>query len=224
MKFNIIKSLEKIIKQVMKMLSKIAFKLTHVHLLLIVIGVLLLCSIFGGCLKEGMSEGEHIKDVAKKHGYDGSIDNSADKEKEEYDKIKKGIDKLPKHKESSNDTHGKYGNLDESSSHLSKHVKGPHGEDILATPENTVQGISKNQIPPGQEDLYILKSEIVPPVCPACPSTSVCPREKPCPACPPCGRCPEPAFECKKVPNYQASMGPKMEARPVLSDFSQFGL
>ena len=190
----------------MKMLSKIAFKLTHVHLLLIVIGVLLICSIFGGCLKEGMSN----EDDEKSKDHEEAKD---DKESKEHEKAS---DK--------EDTHGKYGNLDESSSPLSKHVKGPRGEDILATPENTVQGISKNQIPPGQEDLYILKSEIVPPVCPACPSTSVCPREKPCPACPPCGRCPEPAFECKKVPNYQASMGPKMEARPVLSDFSQFGL
>ena len=53
---------------------------------------------------------------------------------------------------------------------------------------------------------YILKSEIVPPVCPKCPDSKTCPalaRQKPCPACPPCGRCPEPAFECKKVPNYE---------------------
>jgi len=226
MKFGIVKSLEKMMKAIMKMLSKIAFKLTHLHLLLIVIGVLLVCSIFRGCLKEGMSEGEHIKDIAKKHGYDGSVDNSAEKEKEEYNKIKEETDKLPKRDEDEgdDDTLGKYGSVKGKSTHLSKHVKGPHGEDILATPENTVQGIPKSQIPPGQDDLYILKSEIVPPVCPACPSNAVCPREKPCSPCPPCARCPEPAFECKKVPNYKASMGPKMEPRAVLSDFSQFGL
>ena len=45
----------------------------------------------------------------------------------------------------------------------------------------------------------------MPPVCPKCPQRSVCPREKPCPACPPCGRCPEPAFTCKKVPNYSTA-------------------
>ena len=28
------------------------------------------------------------------------------------------------------------------------------------------------------EDLYILKSEIVPPVCPACPQSAACPREE----------------------------------------------
>ena len=65
-------------------------------------------------------------------------------------------------------------------------------------------GIPANQIPAGQEDLYILKSSVVPPVCPMCPSMTV-PRQEPCPACPACERCPEPAFECKKVPNYDAA-------------------
>ena len=54
-------------------------------------------------------------------------------------------------------------------------------------------------------DNYILKSQIVPPVCPACPQSSACPRDKPCPPCAPCARCPEPSFECKKVPNYNSS-------------------
>ena len=54
--------------------------------------------------------------------------------------------------------------------------------------------LHRHQIPRGEEDKYVLKSSIVPPVCPKCPSSSVCPREKPCPACPPCARCPEPAF------------------------------
>ena len=67
-------------------------------------------------------------------------------------------------------------------------------------------GIPGSQIPPGQEDLYILKSEVVPPVCPACPPQIMkCKggddNQKP-PPCPPCARCPEPSFECKKVPNY----------------------
>ena len=84
-------------------------------------------------------------------------------------------------------------------------------------------GIPKSQIPSGQENLYILKSQIVPPVCPACPSSSVYPRQEPCPACPPCGRCPEPAFECKKVPNYNAINNDYLPA-PVLNDFSTFGM
>jgi hypothetical protein len=84
-------------------------------------------------------------------------------------------------------------------------------------------GIPKSQIPKGDEDLYILKSQIVPPVCPACPTVSSCPRKEPCPACPACARCPEPSFDCKKVPNY-SSNDDRYLPRPVLADFSQFGM
>ena len=112
------------------------------------------------------------------------------------------------------------------------------------------QGVPKGQIPPGQEDLYILKSEVVPPVCPACPAAAaVCPRQEPCPPCPACARCPEPSFECKKVPNYGVlnnqslsgsnynsinnqslsgsnynSVNNQFLPVPVLSDFSSFGM
>jgi hypothetical protein len=98
------------------------------------------------------------------------------------------------------------------------------------------QGIPKSQIPPGDEDLYILKSQVVPPVCPACPT---CPQvnqsnnssvfgssfvgEEKCPPCPACARCPEPSFECKKVPNYSAINNDYLPV-PVLNDFSTFGM
>ena len=82
-------------------------------------------------------------------------------------------------------------------------------------------GLPGSQIPPGQEDLYILKSQVVPPVCPACP-TGACARDEPCPACPACARCPEPSFECKKVPNYNA-INEDYLPQPIVSDFSSFG-
>ena len=89
------------------------------------------------------------------------------------------------------------------------------------------QGIPSSQIPPGQDDLYILKSEIVPPVCPVCPAmkcdASSSGGEKKCPPCPPCARCPEPAFECKKVPNYNSN-NESAFPHPVLNSFSQFGM
>lgn len=81
-------------------------------------------------------------------------------------------------------------------------------------------GIRASDIPEGDEDLYILKSEVVPPVCPKCPDI-VRYRDKPCPPCPPCGRCPEPAFECKKVPSYKSARD--SIPIPVLADFSTFG-
>lgn len=87
-------------------------------------------------------------------------------------------------------------------------------------------------IPPGQEDLYILKTQVVPPICPACPSINACSVEngkEKCPPCKPCGRCPEPSFECKKSYNYNSSgsgSGPGTGnlPMPVLNDFSTFGM
>jgi len=79
--------------------------------------------------------------------------------------------------------------------------------------------ISSDKIPRGKEDLYILKSQIVPPVCPACPNVTTCPSKKDCSPCPPCGRCPEPSFDCKKVPNYTTNGD---LPRPLVNDFSKF--
>ena len=112
------------------------------------------------------------------------------------------------------------------------YVQGPYGNTVAGGSSNGYgntyystmpQGIPASQIPPGQEDLYILKSEIVPPVCPACPTSSACPRQEKCPPCPACARCPEPSFECKKVPNYNA-IDDNYLPQPVLNDFSTFGM
>jgi hypothetical protein len=54
-----------------------------------------------------------------------------------------------------------------------------------------------------KDNMYMLKSESIPPICPACPQTTACPKKKPCPPCPPCARCPDNNFECKKIPNYK---------------------
>lgn len=89
----------------------------------------------------------------------------------------------------------------------SEYTESYNNMNYSTNPYNSVypQGVSKNQIPPGEEDLYILKSEIVPPVCPACPPTTICPKkDEPPPPCPPCERCPEPDYTCKLVPNYTA--------------------
>lgn len=112
------------------------------------------------------------------------------------------------------------------------YATGPYGNTVAGVNTNNSsnqyssslpQGIPGRMIPPGQEDLYILKSEVVPPVCPACPSSSACPRTEKPPPCPACARCPEPNFECKKVPNYNAANDSYMPV-PVLSDFSSFGM
>lgn len=137
-----------------------------------------------------------------------------------------------------------YGNDDNTSNNIGKYGKqqgsssssyiGPAGDTVLVdNPRQPLQipmpkqpqplGIPKSQIPAGNEDMYILKSQVIPPVCPACPTMSSCPRPAPYPPCPPCSRCPEPAFDCKKVPNYKNAENSYLP-RPVLADFSQFGM
>jgi hypothetical protein len=79
---------------------------------------------------------------------------------------------------------------------------------------NAGTGIPKSAIPIGKEDLYVLKSEIVPPVCPVCPAPIIYSgsnaaqkqyeKERPCPAC---ERCPEPIVDCKKVIKYKRDGG-----------------
>tara|TARA_Y100001970_G_C14195503_1_gene837860 strand:+ start:132 stop:980 length:849 start_codon:yes stop_codon:yes gene_type:complete len=145
-------------------------------------------------------------------------------------------------------------------------------------PENGI--IINEDIPPNHYN-YIKKTQVVPPVCPACPyppplpnqldsngqpqdlsnpnypspenssnttynsttqylnqpsssyssSSSSTPsvdqmieqiKKEKCPPCPACERCPEPAFECKKVPNYKSPASDNYLPMPVLNDFSSF--
>jgi len=103
---------------------------------------------------------------------------------------------------------------------LNRHVSDYGNKYYSALP----QGIPKSEIPAGQEDLYILKSQVVPPVCPVCQVGRV-EREKKCPPCPACARCPEPSMTCKAVPNYKAiDANNPFLPQPVISDFSQFGM
>ena len=138
----------------------------------------------------------------------------------------------------------------------------PHSKEGLAN-----SGIPKSQIPPGQEHLYVLKTQVVPPkACPVCPTSDSdgggggggdsgggggdgknledsssglsnglgsafssnsggSGGSSKCPPCPACARCPEPSFDCKKVPNYSIGQNGSMSVpRPVLADFSQFGM
>ena len=110
----------------------------------------------------------------------------------------------------------------------------PDASRISATPYHSLSsGIYAHQIPAGDADKYILKSEIVPPVCPACPSINSCPVPVESPPCPPCGRCPKSNFECKKIPIYNSSNDTLPGAlpsqsnvakspMPILNDFSAF--
>jgi hypothetical protein len=78
---------------------------------------------------------------------------------------------------------------------------------ISSQQTQTINGIPGRSIPIGQEDLYILKSQIVPPVCPACPQVCASKSSKEtCGPCPSCARCDTSTdFTCKKVPDYSSN-------------------
>jgi hypothetical protein len=218
-------------------------KLTKAHLFIVLLLALVLCSFFGGsCAGDSSLEGFNMPSdsspydgtgqYSDKFSSYGDLYKANDKFSKQQDKAYDRKDKpLPPSNNGPNeadDDDSKYASYDGSGSDANAggYVSRRHGSN---------QGIPASQIMPGQEDLYMLKSEMVPPVCPACPAMkcnssgggggggSNSGGENKCPPCPPCARCPEPAFECKKVPNYSSS-NDNVLPRPVLNSFSQFGL
>jgi hypothetical protein len=131
---------------------------------------------------------------------------------------------------------GPYGNTDAGTANNPYYTQAPSTQYYSQPPSTDSSqyysslppGIPASQIPSGQEDLYILKSQVVPPVCPVCPAYKNNSNNDPdnppkCPPCPPCARCPEPSFECKKVPNYNAINNSYLP-QPIINDFSSFGM
>lgn len=176
------------------------------------------------------------KCIKKHKNDDDSSDSSSDDDWEDdaskdWKKFRSNINKFFNRERDSDD--------DNSEKHK-KHHKHYHTDP--ATGKKTFAGSypstavkHRHEILPGDENLYILKSQIVPPVCPACPPViegggcpaackakcAPCPRPPPIQPCPPCERCPEPQFQCKKVPDYR-NIIPGNLPRPLLNDFSQF--
>ena len=92
-----------------------------------------------------------------------------------------------------------------------------------SVPASKMKAIPKNQISKGDEDLYILKSQIVRPVCPKCPDVKRCDSsQNNCAPCPAPKRCPERPYECKMVPKYNDPRVSSHLPRPVLNNFSSF--
>jgi hypothetical protein len=222
-------------------------KLTKVHLFIVLLLALVLCSFFGGsCAGDSGLEGFNMPSDSTPYDGTGQYSDKFSSYGDMYkanDKFSKQQDKAYDRKDkplppnngtnAADDDDSKYASYDSAGagsgagSGASGSISSRHGSD---------QGISASQIIPGQEDLYILKSAVVPPVCPACPAVKCNSGggggggggggnggNNKCPPCPPCARCPEPAFECKKVPNYNSG-NDNVLPRPVLADFSQFGL
>jgi len=102
--------------------------------------------------------------------------------------------------------------------------------DMSNNTSSTTSSSSSGNINPNNH-LYELKSQIVTPSCPVCQQqnggssgSNKMKKAKKCPPCPACARCPEPAFDCKKVPNYSSANSDYMLPVPVLNDFTTFGM
>ena len=91
-----------------------------------------------------------------------------------------------------------------------------------AVPASKMKSIDRNSIPQGKEDLYILKSQIVPPVCPKCPDVKKCDMKQDCEPCPAPQRCPNKPYECKMVPKYNDPNVSSHLPRPILNSFDSF--
>ncbi len=171
---------------------KSIFKLNKLHLFLIVIFALIASSLGFSMFEYFQSEIQPENEALKKGNKYDPFDNG------NYDCIVGDLEDIiiperrkRKHHHDANGNHHK--------SHK-KHHESTNDEEG----GDETQNRSEDPFNPDPSK-YILKSEIVPPVCPKCPDSRSCPRPKPCPACPPCARCPEPSFTCKKVPNYSVS-------------------
>jgi hypothetical protein len=186
-------------------------KLKKLHLFLLII-VALLASTLGFTVHEYFQNQDSSDALKKGSNYD-PFSNAASDLKKDYSETIAGLEDIVvpgrgngKHKK-----------------HHKKHTKNNDDDDDsdLPNPDNinnyNDEGVDMSK--------YILKSEVVPPVCPKCPDSRSCPRQKPCPACPPCARCPEPAFTCKKVPNYNAISASRASGilpLPQLNSFAAF--
>jgi len=200
-------------------------KLTKAHLFVVLLLALVFCSFFGGACGGGSTlEGLNMPSDSTPSGQHSDKYSSYGKMYSANDKFSKQQDAAYDRKDKVAATDYQPSNPDEADDAVSKYA--PYDSSSGSGRRN--QGIPASQIPAGQEDLYMLKSEIVPPVCPACPAIKCDGSNgsnggKNPPPCPPCARCPEPAFECKKVPNYNSS-NDNVLPRPVLNSFSQFGM
>ena len=175
-------------------------KLKEIHLFLILLGVLLLSNL-GFIIKEGLEEVDPEK--VKKAKEDG-VKMAEILAPAIGTMTKAAADGWTEGTGGGNTAGGEYKDAEKT-----------------AAPLNETMVTDKTLEDSGEDGKYILKSSIVPPVCPKCPEATVCPRQKPCPPCPACARCPEQPFTCKKVPDYK-NIDSKQLPKPVLTNFSKF--
>ena len=184
---------------------KSIFKLNKLHLFLIVVFVLLASSLGFSMIEYFQSEIQPENESLKEGSNYDPFNNG------NYDSIIGDLEDIiiperrsRKHHHDSNGNHHHKGSSKKSCGGNGGNDSNGGNGDNGGNGGNDSNGGNGGNFNPDPSK-YILKSEVVPPVCPKCPESRSCPRQKPCPACPPCARCPEPSFTCKKVPNYSVS-------------------
>ena len=130
--------------------------LTKVHLFVLLLLALVLCSFFGGACGGSLEGYANNSDQDQYASYaDMYSGNNTDKNKGDR---KDNANDKPVSSNSMNDRN------DDDDDQMSTKYAPYYRKDKRG------DGIPASQIPPGTEDLYILKSKVVPPVCPVCPS------------------------------------------------------
>ena len=100
-------------------------------------------------------------------------------------------------------------------------IDGVNGKDVKPTPAY----LESSPIPVSTPSSLLAADQLITNIT---PNTSTLPLNQSAsekidtPPCPACERCPEPAFECKKVPNYRSPSIDNYMPIPVLNSFSKF--
>ena len=193
-------------------------KLNKLHLFLIVIFVLLASSLGFSMVEYFQSEIQPENEALKKGDSYDPFDNG------NYSSIIGDLEDviIPERRKRKKHHHDENGNHNDGKKCNKKSSESDEDNSSNDSGNDSGNGSSNNFNPDPSK--YILKSEIVPPVCPKCPDSRTCPRQKPCPPCAPCARCPEPSFTCKKVPNYSVSTVGTNNILPIpqLNSFAAF--
>jgi uncharacterized protein YbcC (UPF0753/DUF2309 family) len=91
---------------------------------------------------------------------------------------------------------------------------------ITSNVNNKYNTLNGNNLTPVQNNLTSVNSNITQEQQHTCMKN----KTESCPHCPACARTPQSMFEYKKVPKYGESLGNTHLPRPILTDFSTFGM
>ena len=181
-------------------------KFNHIYLLIGIFIIILLCSCLGGCYREGLATRERKDHKENKEDAMRQFKENNDSVKmmplEDDVNNKNGLigpggeqwifgpgGEQQRQPRQPGESEGEYIDQihDEYANNYNKNGSNDDVDDVRenrprrrdrSSPHYNPNGIPRSQIPEGNEDLYILKSQIVTPVCPVCPPVVSCSKDK----------------------------------------------